>query len=167
MPNGSAKVPKSVAAARVKLEQQGLQVTGQNLKASLSKPEWDALTSAFRSACSASQRDVMKPLSDTEKAARVSQFVLDPVDFKATAHNTVEVFNTKQEKTLGAWLTQAQIGGPSYLNSPEQAKVLCESGDLGSNRPNPHNSLAKFPVWFLTWELLEQLTGNFFYLYNF
>ena len=46
------------------------------------------------------------------------------------------------------------------MNDPAQAKTLCESGDLGPSKPNPHPSLSAFPVWYLTVEMMEHLTGT-------
>ena len=153
--------PKSVTTAREELAKEGKELTGENLKTTLDKKSWDALTSAFRSTLSTSQKENYASLkTDQERADMVSQFVMDPQEFKARGCNKVEVFNQQQNKKTGAWLTMAQIGGPQYLNDPAQARTLCESGDLGPSKPNPHPSLSAFPVWYLTMEMAEKLTGT-------
>ena len=47
-----------------------------------------------------------------------------------TANESVEI-----------WVTEDQLGGPTYLNNPGHASILCKSGEL-DDRPHEYESLA-------------------------
>ena len=69
----------------------GTKITGESLKTSLTKKEYDALTSAFRTYLG-EQKDKHKTQFTTDKQRRdsVAQFCLDPIELKAHGFNEVK-----------------------------------------------------------------------------
>ena len=77
-----AKIPRNVEAARDELARQGMEVTADNLKQALPKKSFDAVTSAFRSAMSPSQRSEYKELKSDKDCG-----VANPCNSPANAGN--------------------------------------------------------------------------------
>ena len=121
------KVPKAVAHAAKILADKGLEITGQNLKEHLDTKEYNSLSSIFRQHVDkhAEHKEKYSMLKDdTQRRNYMAQFVMDPQDFKAKGKTTTSVIDKNQDKTVGEWLFETQIGGPMVLNNPELAAAI-------------------------------------------
>ena len=119
--NVPPKVPKRVQMARERLD--GTDVTGESLKDSLSKTDFDRLTSAFRSVLTPEQKDVYKSFgADAARRDYMASWVLSPAEFKGSAVNNMTTVNDTLNLGTGKWVTEAQLGEPKRLNDTKAAK---------------------------------------------
>ena len=103
----SKKAPKAVMSAREALKMLNLEVTGDNLKASLNPREFHGVATAFRSSMSEQVKSDYKKLNtDEERRQWIAQFVLDPTISITEGFNKTEAY--KQERTIDedVWLTE-------------------------------------------------------------
>lgn len=83
--------------------------------------------------------------TDGEKREFLAQFCLDPSKYKGVAINETSVFLKNSEDTNGVWITEGEMGGPSYLNDKKLAEAIVKGKDL-PERPHELPSLAKLDV---------------------
>ena len=153
------KIPKQVELARAALN--GKEVTADNLKAAMSSKDLNNLASSFRNSMTPAVKDEYKQLkSDSDRRAWLAQYVVDPKQATTTGFNRTTAVNEQMKEGAGQWLHESEIGGPRFLNDPEAARILCESGELES-RPSEYESLAKVgkKQHYFNWELFRKKTG--------
>ena len=98
-----------------------------------------------------------------EKKGWAAQFSLDPSCSWLTAEETHAAGHEERHSSEEVWLTQEMLAGPAWLNSSEQAKLVCSSGDL-ETRKHSLLSLAAAGVleyrWFKRWKVFENFVRD-------
>ena len=134
------KIPKPVQRARELLQAHGLDSTAANLWKVLPKEELNKLTGAFRSSLNDEAKVGYQQLgTDAEKRGWIAQYVMDPQVAVCNGFNKTTAFVSESRKGTSSWKTEKQIA--AVLKSDDDAKLLCESGDL-KDRPHEFASLA-------------------------
>jgi hypothetical protein len=137
-----SKIPKPVQRARELLREQGLVATGANIKHALGKDELNKLASAFRNTMGDEAKAGYKQLkTDEERRSWLAQYVIDPHTAVSKGFNSTVAFVSAKQSCKSGWVTEAQLGGPLYLNDTAAAKIMVESGELQS-RPHESQALA-------------------------
>ena len=159
----SCKVPKVVKDVRALFEQQGIELSGENLKMHLKRGMYKAVCRRFRHHLSPENKSSYKTLdSDYARRDWIAQWVMDPVRYgNNKGFNKTVLSKTEQSKSKGRWMHESEIAGPDGLNNPAMAKVLCASGDLGS-RVSEYPALAKeghHQYWYAK-EMILKNTGT-------
>ena len=127
-------VPKPVLAAQKIIQEAGLtEPSGNELKGILSVKQFGAVSDCFRKFVNGNpnvKEEYVKATTDEQRRNLIAMFVMDPAACKQKGFNRTVVSNADTDETEGAWLMEAQLAGPSYLNSSALAKCLVESGEL-------------------------------------
>ena len=158
---GTTKVPKIVQTLRERLGGK-TEVTQAELKAILDGKEMNLLQSTFRQAMTPSQKQVYMnmPAGDEQRKLWLLQFVVDPKGSIATGFNSTEAFNGQTNVADEAWVTEAQLAGPKWLNSAEHASIMCKSGTM-DERPHEEECMCTAGVkhYYASKKKLQKNTG--------
>ena len=67
-----------------------------------------------------------KPLrNDEERRHLLCQFAIDPDE--VIGRETVSVSAKRQDKKVEVWVTECQLAGPMFMNSPQHASIMTTS----------------------------------------
>ena len=133
-------IPKAVQRARELLLAHGMDSTAANLWKVLPKEDRNKLSASFRSSMTDEVKVGYQQLgTDAERRSWRAQYVIDPQVAACTGFNKTTAFVSESKKGISSWMTEKQIA--AAMHSDDDAKLLCESGDLKS-RPHEYPSLA-------------------------
>ena len=136
--------PKAVVKGRSFLASKGVSLeglTGADLYKNMDPKEVNKLASGFRNAMTPQARAAYKEVSTADRRDWLAQYLVDPEQGTSVGFTTTAAVNSRMAQSTEAWITQAEMGGPQWLNDTSQAKVLCDSGELQS-RPHERPCLA-------------------------
>ena len=122
------KMPNAVAKARQKLEAAGKEINKESIFETLSKAEINNLSNNMRNHQTpqvAARYREMK--SDAERKDWVSHYVIDYKEASCKGWNSTKVVNNNINTEEIVWLTEEQMGGPLYLNSPSHAAIVVKA----------------------------------------
>ena len=131
-------------------------------KETLDKKDWNILATTFRNALPAAEKEKYKKLSsDAVRADWIGQWAMDPEGSVARGFNRTTVTESEVDASRDTWVTEAQLGGPEFLNSVQHANIVINAGDLGEGRPHEYDSLAAAGVlqYKVTTVWLEKMKG--------
>ena len=111
-------------------KEQECQISGVNLKANMNSKEYNNLLNQFRNQLTGQQRIDYGNMTPEQKHDYCAQWVLDPQLCTTQGFNKSFVFSEVKNKEKVIWVTETQLGGPLYLNSPELATIVTEAKDL-------------------------------------
>ena len=137
-------LPKAVASVRSTLLERGVSLEGLSAKKvyeTLDPKEVNKLATSFRNTMSAAARQAYKEVSPADRREWLAQYIVDPQLGTSVGFTQTEATNSRLSTAKEAWITEAEMGGPLWLNDTQAAKILCESGELPS-RPHERPCLA-------------------------
>ena len=144
----SLKVPTAIQKAREALQKAGLPITAENLQQTLSRDEYNKAQGCLRYALKASKEPGAeaalvkyqdKQLTDNMKSQWLAKFVLDPNCARCFAEESHEKISVNGSRGKKVWLTLAQMAGPKYWNSQDDAKLIAQDSE---SRPHTSPSMA-------------------------
>jgi hypothetical protein len=98
-----------------------------------------------------------KCANDKERHQWVAEYLLDPQKVKCEGATSVSRTSTTTDKEVTIWITEAELGGPSYLNNTEHAALAITSLD---NRPHEVGALAAAGVKQYKWTTKQHVSGK-------
>ncbi|CAK0848774.1 unnamed protein product, partial [Prorocentrum cordatum] len=149
------KVPKPVVAARDSLKKAGISkledLTADKLKDVLDddslKSLFSSLGTTLKSKCPMLHAKYVKDTTGRASIERkrewLTKFIIDPTSGGCSAGQDTTVGSRDESESLTEWLTEEQLGGPMYLNSPLHASIIVKSLDC---RPHRNGLLAEAGV---------------------
>ncbi len=153
------KLPKPVVAAREKLA--GVEITKDTLFRFLAKSELNVLASNMRNTMLPEAKEKYGRLkSDSDRRAWLAQYVIDPKTTTNMGFNSTTTYNEEVKVGKTLWLHESEIAGSKFLNDPEMARIICNSGELEA-RPSEHTALAEkgYKQYYFCKEELKKYTG--------
>ena len=136
------KMPKAVLTMRTKLEGLGKEICAASLK-DIPAKEYNVLCQSFRSKMSAETKNKYDTLTNNEERRRwVAQYCIDPEGAISHGLQETEVSSESSTKGWSGWITEAQLGGPKFLNDPEAAKAMIDAKEL-QEQDHWHESIRK------------------------
>jgi len=95
--------------------------------------------------------------SDKERHQWVAEYLLDPKKVKCEGATSVSRTSTTTDKEVAIWITEAELCGPSYLNSTDHAALAITSL---VNRPHEIGALAAAGVKQYQWTIKQHVLGK-------
>ena len=133
-------VPKAVQRARELLLAHGMDSTAANLWKVLPKEDRNQFSASFRTSMTDEVKVGYQQLgTDAERRSWLAQYVMDPQVAACAGFNKTAAFVSESKKGISSWMAEKQIA--AAMHSDDDAKLLCESGDLKS-RPHEYVPLA-------------------------
>jgi TPP-dependent trihydroxycyclohexane-1,2-dione (THcHDO) dehydratase len=102
------------------------------LYAALDPKQVNSLASGFRGAMSPQVKSGYANMSPAERREWLAQYVLDPETGVNHGFSETKSVNSRKNRETTEWLTEAELGGPKWLNAPHHASILVKSGSLPS-----------------------------------
>jgi hypothetical protein len=98
-----------------------------------------------------------KCANDKKRHEWVEQYILDPKKVKCQGATSVSRASTTTGKEVTIWVTEAELGGPYYLNNTDHAALAITSL---VNRPHEVGALAAAGVKQYQWTIKQHVLGN-------
>lgn len=119
-------LPKAVAEYKEMLEKLG-GVTADNVSKSDGKLRSRAMTAMRRSIGDDKNGEFQKLNNDAERREWLAAYIMDPEKGGCLGKNWTQRTSVSSTATVWVWLTQAELEGPRWLNSKENAKIAVSS----------------------------------------
>jgi hypothetical protein len=134
------------------------EVSAQDITTMADKTLRNRATNAMVRTLSAPQQvSYSKCANDKERHQWVAEYLLDPQKVKCEGATSVSRTSTTTDKEVTIWITEAELGGPSYLNNTEHAALAITSLD---NRPHEVGALAAAGVKQYKWTTKQHVSGK-------
>ena len=98
-----------------------------------------------------------KCANDKKRYQWVAEYILDPKKVKCQGATSVSRTSTTTDKEVAIWITEAELCGPSYLNSTDHAALAITSL---VNRPHEIGALAAAGVKQYQWTIKQHVLGK-------
>jgi hypothetical protein len=98
-----------------------------------------------------------KCANDKKRHKWVAEYILDPKKVKCQGATSVSRASTTTGKEVTIWVTEAELGGPYYLNNTDHAALAITSL---VNRPHEVGALAAAGVKQYQWTIKQHVLGN-------
>jgi hypothetical protein len=98
-----------------------------------------------------------KCANDKKRHEWVEQYILDPKKVKCQGATSVSRASTTTGKEVTIWVTEAELGGPYYLNNTDHAALAITSL---VNRPHEVGALAAAGIKQYQWTIKQHVLGN-------
>ena len=124
--NPVKKVPKVVAQIQKELEINPASPKPdiESIKNVIGKSKYNLLGCTFRQSLTQEQKQAYQGLTQEQKDDALVQVVLDPNECNLLGFNKTSVYKDDVNEDVEIWVTEAQLGGPQYLNNPEHAALI-------------------------------------------
>ena len=91
--------------------------------------EYNNFANNFRNHLNPEQKDQYMCVLKEDRALWICQWALDPAMCELQGLNRATAHKNDEQEETDVLVTEEQLGGPQYLNSPEHAAILVKSGD--------------------------------------
>ena len=98
-----------------------------------------------------------KCANDKKRQQWVAEYILDPKKVKCQGATSVSRNSATTDKEVTIWITEAELGGPSYLNNTGHAALAITTL---VNRPHEIGALAAAGVKQYQWTIKQHVLGK-------
>ena len=95
--------------------------------------------------------------NDKKRQQWVAEYILDPKKVKCQGATSVSRNSATTDKEVTIWITEAELGGPSYLNNTGHAALAITTL---VNRPHEIGALAAAGVKQYQWTIKQHVLGK-------
>ena len=127
------KMPKAVADVREELKQKGLDLaslSADQLYAAVPAGKLNILRTGAKRSQGAQVQTEFKNMDASARREWLVSYVLDPSGATCSGFDRSTAVNNSLNEEGLSWITEEQMGGPLYLNSPAAASIVVKSGVL-------------------------------------